>query len=243
MNERACLQELEEQKKFLERMGICFKNQALVRQAFTHSSFVHSGNDEGAGDYERLEFFGDSVISVLVAEYLLLRFPHKQEGALTIIRSELTNWRTLGEIARQLGLEKCIRIFYSNGIGKALNKHKQRVLGDVFEAFVGALALDQGYDACRRFLEKVMLFPRVGELPKKKVLLSPKSQLQIRSSWDHDVNPKYEVIDMPDDQAGPYIHVRVSVKERIIGTGKGESQQEAEEQAADNALWNYPRSW
>ena len=242
MGERACLQELEEQKKFLEKMGICFKNPALVRQAFTHSSFIHSGNDEGPGDYERLEFFGDSVISVLVAEYLLLRFPYKQEGALTIIRSELTNWRTLGEIARGLGLEKCIRIFYS-GKGKSLNKHKQRVLGDVFEAFVGALALDQGYDACRCFLEKVMLFSRVGELRKKKVLLSPKSQLQIRSSWDDNVNPVYEVIDTPDDQAGPDIHVRVLVKGRVIGTGKGSSQQEAEQHAADDALWNYPRSW
>ena len=223
-------------------MGICFKNHALVRQAFTHHSFVHSTNDKGGGDYERLEFFGDSVISALVAEYLFLRFPRKQEGALTIIRSELTNWRTLANIARGLGFEKCIRIFY-NGKGKSLTIQKQRVLGDVFEAFVGALALDQGYDACRLFLEKVMLSAHVGALPKKKAPLSSKSQLQIRSSWDHDVNPVYKVIDMPDDQAGPYIHVQVQVKGRVIGTGKGESQQEAEEQAADDALWNYPRSW
>ena len=239
MSERAEIEEFEYQEKFLKRMGICFHNTALLREAFTHSSFARNCEKGTVPDYERLEFFGDAVIGALVAEYLLLRFPRKQEGELTRMRSRLINGITLGELARDLGLAKCIRVSHLQK-RNILKKGNIRVLGNVFEAFVGALALDQGYDACRLFLGRV-LFRRVDS-SKKKNVLDWKSQLHIRVTWEEGVNPAYHIIEMPSLENNWFFHAQVVLNDNVLGTGKGASRKEAEQNAAEFALYHYSRS-
>ena len=146
--------------------------------------------------------------------------------------SRLVSNKMLADIAYALGFETCVCAVHDRAM-----EGKKKILGDAFEAFVGALMLDQGYDACRAFLEKVM-FPRVDAL--KKNLQCAKSLLQQRSLWEANVNPVYrtlnECADLHDIKE---FHVEVSIKGIPITVGKGCSQKEAEENAAEIALWEY----
>lgn len=224
--------ELEEQEKFLQRVSICFKNKNLLRQAFT-LSIERSGCSSHIRDNERLEFFGDAVINVLVSEYLFRQFPHKQEGELTMIRSGLVRMSALASIAEGLGMEQCI-CRAENRKTADIYTTRRKILADTFEAFVGSLALDQGYGACRVFLKKFM-FPRIKRLLRKN-LNCPKNLLQERSNMKEQINPVYRVLGVMESEKGREFHVEVRIRGMSIAEGKGFSKKDAEEKAAQIAL-------
>jgi ribonuclease-3 len=235
VGEQIGAQEFEEQKKFLQRMSICFRNENLLRQAFAIST-RRGGYILGVRDNERLEFFGDAVINVLVTEYLFYHFPHKEEGDLTMIRSALVRTSSLASIAEGLGMEQCICRAENRKMADPYTlRHK--ILADTFEAFVGALAIDQGYGACRVFLKKIM-FPRIKRLLQKN-LSCPKNILQERSSRKEQVNPVYRVAQIMESGENREFHVQVKIRGRLVGEGKGFTKKEAEEHAAQAALHVY----
>lgn len=235
MEEQIGAREHEEQKKFLERMSICFRNEHLLRQAFTLST-GRGGCLAGIRDNERLEFFGDAVINVLVTEYLFHQFPHKKEGELTMIRSGLVRTSALASIAEGLGMEQCICRAENR---KATDPYiaRRKILADTFEAFIGALALDQGYGTCRAFLKRIM-FPRIKGLLRKN-LNCPKNLLQERSSTKEGVNPVYRVLSVTQSEKKPEFYVEVKIRGTLIAEGKGFSKKDAEEKAAQAALLIY----
>lgn len=235
MEEQIGARECEEQKKFLERMSICFRNERLLRQAFTLST-ERGGCLAGIRDNERLEFFGDAVINVLVTEYLFHQFPHKKEGELTMIRSGLVRMSSLASIAERLGMEQCICRAENRKTTDPYTA-RRKILADTFEAFVGALALDQGYGACRAFLKRIM-FPRIKGLLRKN-LNCPKNLLQERSCIKDGVNPVYRVLHVMELEKKWEFYVEVRIKGVFIAEGRGFSKKDAEEKAAQAALRVY----
>lgn len=231
MGAQAC----EEQKFFLQRLSICFRNEDLLREAFTIST-KRGGCALGMRDNERLEFLGDAVINVLVTEYLFRQFPYKEEGELTMIRSALVRTSALASIAEGLGMEQCICRAENRKISDPRTL-RRKILEDTFEAFVGALAIDQGYGACRVFLKKVML-PRIKRLLQKS-LNSPKNLLQERSNKKEQVNPVYRVIQLVQSGKDQEFHVQVKIRGKVITEGRGLTKKDAEEHAAELALRVY----
>ena len=236
MEERIGIEEFEEQKKFLQRMSIYFRNENLLRQAF-NVSVRRGGYVPNIRNNERLEFFGDAVIHVLVTEYLFRNFPHKGEGELTMIRSALVRTSTLANIAEGLGMEQCICRAKNRKMADPYTL-RRKILADTFEAFVGALATDQGYCSCRSFLKKIM-FPRIRGLLSKD-LHCPKNLLQERSNVKERINPVYRVTKIIESGEKREFYVQVKVRGKLLAEGRGLTRKDAEEDAAESAFRVYP---
>src|SRR5581483_3224404 len=151
-----------------------FKNQKLLEQAFTHRSYLNEAKEKLSSN-ERLEFLGDSVISFIVSKYLYLKYPQFNEGMLTNLRSLLVNTKTLGSLGRELNLGKLMKL--SKGEDEAKGRENISLLADCFEAYIGALFLDQGLRACEDFVSDLLL-DKAQEYVMKKTLKDPKSLLQ-----------------------------------------------------------------
>jgi len=216
-----------------------FKNQTLFRQAFTHRSFLNevridnrvSGNKPLSN--ERLEFLGDSIISFMVSKYLYNKYPNFSEGTLTNLRSLLVNTKTLSSLAEQLNFGKLLLL--SKGEEESKGRENSSLLENCFEAYVGALYLDQGLQAVTDFLEKILLYKSDG-LVQKKELKDPKSLLQEKVQAQKHPSPVYKVISDEGPAHAKVFTVGVYINDKIQGKGIGKSKQIAEESAAKEAL-------
>ena len=211
-----------------------FKNKKLLALAFTHKSYLNESKEKISSN-ERLEFLGDSILSFVVSQYLFDKYPNFNEGILTNLRSLLVNTKNLAEISR--GLEFGKYLILSRGEEESRGRLNQSILANTFEAFIGALFLDQGIDVVWKFLDEVLL-PKAPLLIKGKSLKDPKSLLQERVQAQKLNSPLYKVI----KEEGP-AHVRtfivgVYVNNELIAKGQGHSKQLAEEEAANLALEN-----
>lgn len=211
-----------------------FKNQKLFEQAFTHRSYLNEVK-ENINSNERLEFLGDSILSFLVSQYLYREYPGYNEGVLTNIRSLLVNTKSLGEKAKELGFGDLLRL--SKGEHEAQGRKNQSLLADSYEAFIGALFLDQGLDAVRIFVDQTLLV-NVKELVEKKTFKDPKSLLQEYAQSKKKGSPVYKVVKEEGPAHAKVFTVAVFVSGKQVGEGVGKSKQQAEEQAARVALEN-----
>ncbi|MDP3726966.1 MAG: ribonuclease III [bacterium] len=209
-----------------------FKNQKLFLQAFTHRSYLNEAKEKMESN-ERLEFLGDSILSFVVSEFLFKAYPHFPEGTLTNLRSRLVNTKTLAQTANELDFGSLLRL--SKGEEESKGRQNQSLLADSFEAFIGALYLDQGIQKVSAFLAEVLL-PSAAEFVQKKSFKDAKSLLQEYVQGKKRGSPLYKVL----SEEGP-AHLRiftvgVYVQSKLIAQGKGNSKQEAEKQAAELAL-------
>ena len=136
--------------KFEKTIGIIFKNKDLLRQAFTHRSYLNEHKDSELIHNERLEFLGDAVLELIVTEYLYGKFPDSNEGELTAYRSALVNAITLSDAAGKLGMNDFLLL--SKGEAKDTGRARQIILANTIEALIGAIFLDQGYDTAKYFI-------------------------------------------------------------------------------------------
>ncbi|CAG7623266.1 ribonuclease III [Paenibacillus allorhizosphaerae] len=219
-------------KQLQTELRLPFRNPELLRQAFTHSSYVNEHRIGQYRDNERLEFLGDAVLELTVSEYLFDKYPDRSEGELTKLRASIVCEPSLVGFAEQLDFGSYVLL----GKGEELTGGRTRpaLLADVFESFVGALYLDQGLEVVREFLRKHM-FPF---LPQQGKLLSTdyKTFLQEHTQQQGMGPLEYKIV----DERGP-AHERefiaeVYVHERLLGRGTGRSKKEAEQQAAAEAL-------
>lgn len=217
---------------FQNEIGVQFKNEKLLRQAFTHSSYVNEHRGKPFQDNERLEFLGDAVLELTISQFLYHYFPKMSEGELTKLRAAVVCEPSLVMFANQLRFGELILL----GKGEELTGGRLRpaLLADVFEAFIGALYLDQGIDAVFRFLEKYV-YPRInrGEFMR---VTDYKSQLQEFVQRDGLGEIQYRIV----QERGP-AHSREFVSEvtlngNVLGQGKGRSKKEAEQHAASMAM-------
>ncbi|MBP6949245.1 MAG: ribonuclease III [Candidatus Pacebacteria bacterium] len=220
-------------QQFTQNNSIQFKNEKLLEQAFIHRSFINENPRSGLEHNERLEFLGDAVLELVVTQFLYKEYPHHNEGDLTAYRSALVNAVTLGAVADSLSFNDFIKL--SKGEAKDVSRARSSILADAYEAFVGALYLDQGYDTVKVFITKTLL-GKTEEIIKKGLYKDSKSFAQEKSQELYGVTPSYKVLHEEGPDHDKIFRVGIFFGDEIIAEGQGKSKQEAETVAARTAL-------
>ncbi|MBU1148678.1 ribonuclease III [Patescibacteria group bacterium] len=220
--------------KFEKIIGIEFKNKDLLKKAFVHRSYINEHPTYKLGHNERLEFLGDAVLELVVTDWLFREYPKSEEGELTNWRASLVNSHIISEMAKELGAEPYL--YLSKGEAKdKLSKARHMILANVFEAIVGAIYLDQGYEACRIFIHQKLLV-KFEEILDKQLFLDPKSKFQELSQEKLNITPVYKVLSEKGPDHKKEFEVGVYLDENLAGQGKGRSKQEGQLMAAEDAL-------
>ena len=216
-----------------KQITVEFKDKELLKQAFTHRSYINENKHTTQDHNERLEFLGDAVLELASTSFLFKKYPKRQEGELTSFRAALVNTNTLSAVASTLGFNDFLLL--SKGESKDTGRARQYILADTFEALIGALYIDQGYDSAYAFIETNLL-GLTDEIVKTGSWIDAKSFFQEKSQELLSVTPLYETVLEEGPDHNKYFTVAVKIKDETIATGKGKSKQEAEQEAARNAL-------
>lgn len=218
---------------FEKRVSIIFNNKDLLRTAFTHRSYLNENRREKMEHNERLEFLGDAVLELLVTEYLYAKYPEKTEGDLTAYRSALVNATTLAGVAEKIGINE--HLLLSRGEARDTGRARQVILANTIEAFIGALYLDQGYEAARLFVSHHLL-TLTDEIVAQRAWLDAKSHFQEKAQEIAEITPTYETVKESGPDHDKHFTVAVFLGRGKVAEGTGKSKQEAEQQAAKLAL-------
>ncbi|CAN5291462.1 ribonuclease III [soil metagenome] len=210
-----------------------FKNQDLLTNALTHRSALNEHLSTSPESNERLEFLGDAVLELAATKFLFAAMPEEQEGMLTAYRSALVKTTTLAEVATELGLGE--RLFMSKGEEASGGRQNIGLLANTVEAVLGALYLDQGFEAAYTLIE-THIFPRLDEIKEKKLYKDSKSQLQELVQSKGMPAPEYVVIDESGPDHDRSFTIKVLVDGLEAGRGKGKSKQLAQQSAAQYVL-------
>ncbi|MBN8191494.1 ribonuclease III [Bacillus sp. NTK074B] len=219
-------------KTFQNQMGIQFKDEKLLKQAFTHSSYVNEHRRKPYEDNERLEFLGDAVLELTVSQFLFKKYPMMSEGELTKLRAAIVCEPSLVKFSIELNFGELILL----GKGEEMTGGRERpaLLADVFEAFIGAVYLDQGLETVVSILEKVV-YPKINVGAFSHVM-DYKSQLQELVQRGSAGMIEYSILEESGPAHNRQFISRVSLNDEELGIGKGRSKKEAEQQAAQKAL-------
>ena len=214
-------------------IGIKFKDQDLLLESLTHRSYLNENPKAGISHNERLEYLGDAVLELVVSEELYEKFPKEPEGQLTVLRAALVNYQILAKVAEAVGLQDFIMM--SRGERKDTGRAREVILANAIEAVIGAVYLDQGLEKTRTFVTKFVM-ENLDEVLKTKSYKDAKSELQEIVQEKFRITPTYRVL----GEEGP-AHKRVFTMgvyfgEKMIAEGEGQSKQDAEIEAAKNAL-------
>ena len=219
--------------KFEEKIGVNFKDKNLLRQAFTHRSYLNENPSLALEQNERLEFLGDAVLELAITEYLYKEYPKKTEGEMTALRAALVNAVALSEVANNLNIGDFLLL--SKGEAKSLGKARQYILANAFEALIGAIYLNGGYEETFDFLEK-NLFGKIEEVIEKKLWIDAKRLFQEKAQELESVTPAYKVLAESGPDHEKVFTMGVFLGDELITDGYGASKQEAEQDAARKAL-------
>ena len=213
-------------------INIKFNNKDLLQQALAHRSYLNENPDFHLKDNERLEFLGDAVLEMVVTEYLYQNYPNP-EGELTNWRVALVNAKMLAKTADKLGINNYLLL--SRGEAKDTGRARQYILANAFEALIGAIYLDQGYQEAAQFIQREIL-KELSQIIKQKLYQDPKSRFQEEAQDQVGITPVYQVIkEWGPDHAKNFI-VGIYLNEELVAEGQGVSKQEAQEKAAEAGL-------
>lgn len=215
------------------RIGVTFAKKELLAQAFTHRSFLNENRGLGRGHNERLEFLGDAVLELAVTEHLYAAYPDRDEGDLTSYRAALVNTMVLAEAARALGFNDLLLL--SRGEARDQGRARVSILADSFEAVIGAIYIDQGYEAAKGFINRTLV-PKLPEIVQEGLWIDAKSRLQEKAQDVSGITPVYRVVseEGPDHDKRFVIAAMLAAEE--VGRGSGKSKQDAEQEAARAGL-------
>ena len=208
--------------------GLSPDNTSLYRLAMSHSSVAKENSSGTKNSYERLEYLGDSVLGTVVAEYLFKKFPYKNEGFLTDIRSRIVNRESLNKVGKKMGLNQIVE--YS---GKVNLSHKS-LYGDVLEALVGAVYLDKGYYPCRQFI-LLKILEHHFDIEEVVTNTSNFKSLLIEWTQKHGHKLDFTIKEESGNMHNKEFTAAVYVDEKEISIGKGTSKKRAEQAAAEKA--------
>ena len=220
-------------------IGFKFDNRDLLTQAIVHRSYLNEHPDFKLDHNERLEFLGDAVLELAVTEYLYQNFQNP-EGELTNWRASLVNGDSLADVGKGLGIEEFILM--SRGESRDKNsKARMYILANAMEAIIGAIYLEHGFAAAQKFISKNIIV-KLDDILKKKLYIDPKSNFQEKAQEKAGITPNYKVISSHGPVHAKIFKVGVYLDKELVATGEGSSKQEAQIQAAQNALekkkWN-----
>ncbi len=219
--------------QFEKKTNIVFKEKKLLEQAFIHRSYINENSGGRLSHNERLEFLGDAVLELVVTDYLYNKYKDCDEGELTAYRSALVNAVIIGEVALSLGMNDYLLL--SKGEAKDIGKARSYILANTYEAYVGAVYLDQGYDVVRDFISST-LFGKIDDIVAQKLWRDSKSLVQEKSQEYLNVTPCYKVVSEVGPDHDKHFTVAIFFGNEHIAEGKGHSKQEAEQSAARKAL-------
>ena len=214
-------------------IGVKFNDKNLLIQAFTHRSYINENRVTKLKHNERLEFLGDAVLELVTTEFLYDKFPNRNEGELTAIRAALVNTITISEVSSELGFNN--ELLLSKGEAKDTGRARQAILANTFEAVIGAIYLDQGYEAAKVFISKNLL-PRTEKIIEDSLWVDAKSKFQEKAQEHTGTTPSYKTIEETGPDHDKQFRVGVFIGGEQIATGVGKSKQDAEQQAARNGL-------
>lgn len=215
--------------------GIVFKNEELLKHAFMHRSYLneHKKNTSLTSN-EKLEFLGDSVLSLATSIYLFRFYPELDEGTYTDIKASVVRTETLAEVAKTLNFGSAV--YLSKGEELNGGRENKNILADCFESFIAAVFIDQGFDSAFTFIVKHIFEGRLAHIVENKLYLSPKSRLQEIIQAMNRTLPQYTLMSEKGPEHKKTFEVSVSFGDSLLGRGTGFSKKEAEENAAKNAL-------
>lgn len=213
-------------------LDVSFRNVEYLQTALTHRSYLNEHRNYTLDHNERFEFLGDAVLELVVTEYLFHHYPNP-EGELTSWRAALVNGEMLSRVGQEIGIEPFLLM--SRGEAKDTGRSRQYLVANAMEAIIGALYLDQGYEASKDFILK-RIVAHLPEVFEQKLYTDPKSQFQEEAQTRMGITPSYRVISEsgPDHDksfvAGAYL------EDALVAEGEGNSKQDAQRMAAKNAL-------
>ena len=223
------MKEIQTLSKILkEKFDISFKNEALLMEAMTHSSYANE-HKEMKGIYnERIEFLGDAVLELTISDWLFRQFPHFQEGQLTKLRAQIVCEDSLSLLAKECSLNEYLLL----GKGETLSggREKPAILCDVFEAFIGALYLDKGMNEVQRFLDQVIV-PKIKN-GRYELITDFKTELQEYLQQNGPVHIRYELVKEEGPSHDKIFTVQLIVDGKKYKTASGKTKKAAEQMAA-----------
>ncbi|MFC4775426.1 ribonuclease III [Paenibacillus sp. GCM10023252] len=215
-----------------QKLKLTFKRTRLLKQAFTHTSYVNEHKHGAAQDNERLEFLGDAVLQLLVSEHLYSTYPQRPEGELTRMRASIVCEPSLARFAELLQLGSYVLL--GRGEEQLGGRQRPALLADLFESFVGAMYLDLGIDQVRSFLGE-HIFPRIDQADDGLLVKDFKSKLQERAQHHGLGVVEYRITEERGPAHDREFVVEVSLGDERYGTGTGRTKKEAEQRAAAEA--------
>ncbi len=221
-----------------DTLDVTFNDISLLVTAFTHRSYLNEHRKTVKEHNERLEFLGDAVLELVVTEYLYGNYD-EPEGILTNWRSSLVRTESISAAAAKYGFEPLLRL--SRGEKRGTERARAQILANSFEAIIGALYLDQGYEAAKKFITKSIL-STLDEILESGSWMDPKSHLQELAQSQEIATPVYKVMDEHGPDHDKLFTVGVYVNNKLRGKGQGPSKQAAQQQAAEKALEHYKES-
>lgn len=220
-------------KKLETLVGVVFDDEKHLLTAITHRSYLNEHKEATQGHNERYEFLGDAVLELVVTDFLFHKYPEKPEGELTAIRAALVNTNSLADVAGKLNLSEFLLL--SKGEEKDTGRARQYILANTFESIIGAVYLDQGYDAAKEFIAR-NLFDRTETIVAKRLWQDAKSRFQELAQEHTSITPSYETLNQVGPDHDRVFTVGVYLINDKVAEGRGRSKQEAEQAAAEAAL-------
>lgn len=218
-----------------KKLGVKFNNPDLLQSALTHRSYLNEHRGYKLDHNERLEFLGDAILELVVTEYLYNNYSNP-EGELTNWRAALVNGEMLAKISKNMGVENFLLM--SRGEAKDTGKARQYLLANAFESIIGAIYLDQkekGYEVAKKFILNNVVV-ELPEIIEKKLYMDPKSRFQEEAQNKEGITPVYRVIEESGPDHNKRFIVGVYLNDELIAKGEGMSKQEAQRNAASEAL-------
>jgi ribonuclease-3 len=219
--------------EFESAIEIEFNNKQLLKQAFTHRSYLNENRDIDWSHNERLEYLGDAVLELAVTKYLFNTYPKKQEGELTTIRAAMVNTNTISDAADQLNMDRYVLL----SRGQQLDRGRAHtfILANTFEAVIGAIYTDHDFETACDFIADT-IFPRSDDIIENELHRDAKSKFQERAQDNADITPTYEIIDESGPDHETVYTAGVYLDDTQVAQGRGKSKQDAERTAAKRAI-------
>ena len=222
-------------QKFEEVLGIKIKDESLFKTAVTHRSYLNEHPNYENPSNERLEFLGDAVLQLLSSQYLFENYPNEPEGQLTNYRSAIVNTSSLAQESEKLDYGQFLLL--SKGEESSGGRQREYILANTYEAVLGAIYLQEGIDACGKFVEKT-LFYKIDDIVRNELYKDSKSMLQETAQEKFGLTPVYKVVKSWGADHSKTFKIAVFLGDKKYGEGEGGSKQKAEQNAALDGLDN-----
>lgn len=226
-------------QKLKKKIEIEFDDQTLLENAFIHRSYLNEHKESKLPSNERLEFLGDSVLSLITSVYLFKNFPSLEEGDYTEIKSAIVKTDSLADSAKKIGLNYYLKL--SKGEEKTGGRTNKNILADCFEALIGAIFLAISFEKAYQFVVKFLFSDKLPNLVSNRKYLSAKSKLQEIIQGKYKTTPQYKILEQSGPEHKRIFKVGIFFDNKRLGVGIAFSKKEAEEEAAKKAFENIGR--